>query len=62
MSKKQLFEIIKIICTAVVAIAATFLVQSCTISLSVSKNNTNSSQTTEQTSTADSLTINNSKQ
>lgn len=62
MSKKQLFEIIKIICTAVVSIATTLLVQSCTISLSVAKNNTNSSQTTEQTSTADSLTINNSKQ
>ena len=58
--KKIIYEIIKIICTAIISIAAVLTTQSCTMSLSVSKNNSNSTQKTEQTTTnsADSTQIN----
>lgn len=58
--KKITYEIIKIICTAIISIAAVLTAQSCTMSLSVSKNNSNSTQKTEQTSTSsvDSTQIN----
>lgn len=58
--KKITYEIIKIICTAIISIAAVLTAQSCTMSLSVSKNNRNSTQNTEQTTTssADSTKIN----
>ena len=58
--KKIIYEIIKIICTAIISIAATLTAQSCTMALSVSKNNQNSTQKTEQTSTSsvDSTNIN----
>lgn len=57
---KIIYEIIKIVCTAIISIAAVLTAQSCTISLSVSKNNSNSTQKTEQTTTssADSTQIN----
>lgn len=60
LSPKQWYEIIKILATAVISIAATLFVQSCTLSLSVSKNNSNSTQQTEQTSatSVDSTKIN----
>ena len=50
--KKIAYEIIKIICTAIISIAAILTAQSCTMSLSVSKNNQNSTQKTEQTTTS----------
>lgn len=50
--KKIIYEIIKIICTAIISIAAVLTAQSCTMSLSVSKNNRNSTQSTEQTTTS----------
>ena len=50
--KKIAYEIIKIICTAIISIAAVLTAQSCTMSLSVSKNNQNSTQKTEQTTTS----------
>ena len=58
--KKVIYEIIKIICTAIISIAAVLTAQSCTMSLSVSKNNQNSTQKTEQTTTSsvDSTNIN----
>ena len=58
--KKIIYEIIKIICTAIISIAAVLTAQSCTMSLSVSKNNQNSTQKTEQTtkSSVDSTNIN----
>ena len=58
--KKITYEIIKIICTAIISIAAVLTAQSCTMSLSVSKNNSNSTQKTEQTTTnsVDSTRIN----
>lgn len=58
--KKIAYEIIKIICTAIISITAVLTAQSCTMSLSVSKNNQNSTQKTEQTTTSsvDSTDIN----
>ena len=58
--KKIIYKIIEIICTAIISIEAVLTAQSCTMSLSVSKNNSNSTQKTEQTSTSsvDSTQIN----
>lgn len=59
-SATQWIEIVKLISTFVIGVITTLFVQSCTVSLSVSKNNTNSNQKTEQTSTSsvDSTRIN----
>lgn len=56
----QWIEIIRAISTAIIAIITTLCVQSCTMSLSVAKNNNNASQKTDQTSTTsiDSTKIN----
>lgn len=56
----QWIEIIRTISTAIIAVITTLCVQSCTMSLSVAKNNNNASQKTEQTSTSsiDSTKIN----
>ena len=58
--KKIIYKIIEIICTAIISIAAVLTAQSCTLSLRVSKNNSNSTQKTEQatTSSVDSAQIN----
>lgn len=58
--KKIIYKIIEIICTAIISIAAILTAQSCTMSLSVSKNNSNSTQKTEQTTTSsiDSTNVN----
>lgn len=58
--KKIIYEIIRIICTAIISVAAVLTAQSCTLSLSISKNNSNSTQKTEQTTTSsvDSTQIN----
>ena len=60
MNKKIIYEIIKIVTTSILSISSLLLVQSCTMSLSVSKNNSNSTQKTEQTTTSsvDSTNIN----
>jgi outer membrane biogenesis lipoprotein LolB len=52
LSNQQIYDIIKIVVTAILSISAVLLVQSCTLSLSVAKNNTNSTQKTEQVSTS----------
>lgn len=59
-SSKQWIEIVKLISTFLIGVITTLTVQSCTMSLSVSKNNSNSTQKTEQTSTSsvDSTQIN----
>ena len=59
-TSNQWIEIIRAISTAIIAIITTLCVQSCTMSLSVAKNNNNASQKTEQTSTSsiDSTKIN----
>ena len=56
----QWIEIVKLISTFVVGIITTLFVQSCTLSLSVSKNNSNSTQATEQTASTrvDSASVN----
>ena len=48
----QWIEIIRAISTAIIAIITTLCVQSCTMSLSVAKNNNNATQKTEQTLTS----------
>ena len=60
LSNRQIYDIIKIIVTAILSIASVLFIQSCTMSLSVSKNNSNSTQKTEQTTTSsvDSTNIN----
>lgn len=57
---QQWIEIVKLIATFVVGIITTLFVQSCTLSLSVAKNNNNATQQTEQTTTSsvDSTRIN----
>lgn len=59
-SPQQWIEIVKLISTFVVGVITALFVQSCTMSLSVSKNNSNSTQKTEQisTSSVDSTHIN----
>lgn len=56
----QWIEIVKLISTFVIGIVTTLFVQSCTLSLSVSKNNSNSTQQTEQSTSArvDSASVN----
>ncbi len=44
----QWIEIVKLISTFVIGIITTLFVQSCTMSLSVAKNNNNATQKTEQ--------------
>lgn len=51
-TSKQWIEIVKLISTFVIGIITTLFVQSCTLSLSVAKNNNNATQKTEQTSTS----------
>ena len=53
-------EIVKLISTFVIGVITTLFVQSCTLSLSVSKNNSNSTQRTEQrvSSDVDSASVN----
>ena len=59
-TSNQWIEIVKLISTFVIGIITTLFVQSCTLSLSVSKNNSNSSQQTEQkaSSVVDSVNVN----
>ena len=57
---QQWIEIIKLISTFIIGVITTLTIQSCTMSLSVAKNNNNATQKTEQTSTSsiDSTKIN----
>lgn len=48
----QWIEIVKLISSFIIGVITTLFVHSCTLSLSVAKNNTNSTQKTEQTSTS----------
>lgn len=56
----QWIEIVKLISTFVIGVITTLFIQSCTLSLSVSKNNSNSTQQTEQkvSSDVDSTSVN----
>lgn len=59
-TSNQWIEIVKLISTFVIGIITTLFVQSCTLSLSVSKNNSNSTQQTDQkvSSDVDSTSVN----
>lgn len=48
MDKEKIYKTIEVVVKAILAIAAIWLCISCTMSLSVSKHNTNSHQNTEQ--------------
>ena len=60
MNKSKIYEIVKIVSTAIISVAAVLFLDSCTASLSVFKNNSGSSQSTEQNASvkADSTSIN----
>lgn len=60
MDKSKIYEIVKIVATAIVSVAAVLFLDSCTASLSVFKNNSGSSQSTKQSVSAktDSTSIN----
>lgn len=57
---QQWIEIVKLISTFIIGVITCLFVQSCTASMSISKYNSNSSQSTEQTSSSsvDSTKIN----
>lgn len=59
LTDKQIYDIIKIVVTAILSVAATLLSTSCTMSFSVSKNNSSSPQSVEHSSTvtADSASV-----
>jgi hypothetical protein len=52
LTNDQIQKIITAVCACITTIAAIILASACTISLSVSKNNSNSTQKTEQVSTS----------
>ena len=60
MNKQKIYEIVKIVATAIISVAAVLFLDSCTASMSIFKNNSGSSQNTEQSSTlrTDSTSIN----
>lgn len=60
MNKSKIYEIVKIVATAIVSVAAVLFLDSCTASLSVFKNNSGSSQNTKQEASVkvDSASIN----
>lgn len=60
MDKSKIYEIVKIVATAIVSVAAVLFLDSCTASLSVFKNNSGSSQGIEQSASAkvDSTSVN----
>lgn len=49
---QQWIEIVKLISTFITGVIACLFIQACTASMSISKYNSNSSQTTEQTSSS----------
>lgn len=48
MDKSKIYDILKIICTAILSVAATLLAHSCAVSTQVQKNTQNSSINGEQ--------------
>ena len=60
MNKSKIYEIVKIVATAIISVAAVLFLDSCTASLSVFKNNSGSSQSTEQSASVrvDSTSVN----
>lgn len=60
LTQNQWYEILRIILIAILSVLTTLGVVSCTLSLSIQKNNSSSTQKTEQTTTSsvDSTNIN----
>lgn len=60
MDRSKIYEIVKIVATAIISVAAVLFLDSCTASMSIFKNNSGSSQNTEQSSSlrADSTIVN----
>lgn len=56
--EEKILKTIQIVANAVIAIAALWLAVSCTLSMSVQKNNSSSTQNTEQVNRVDSTSIN----
>lgn len=57
-TKEKILQTVKIICNAIIAIVALWLAISCTMSMSIQKNTSSSTQKVEQTSKNDSISIN----
>ena len=57
MDKQKVLKTVQIILEAAAAIAAVWLITSCTMSMSIAKNNNNATQSTEQTTRVDSTTV-----
>ena len=59
MDKEKIYKTIEIVVKAIVAIAAVWLCVSCTMSMTISKNNVDSNQSTEQSqaTSVDSTTV-----
>lgn len=55
LSNEQLNKIIQALCTCISTIAAIILVSACTMSMSIQKNNTQSNQSSNQSTTVDSV-------
>lgn len=60
LTPEKWIEVVKLISTFIIGLITALCIQSCTASMSISKYNSNSSQSTEQTSTSsvDSTKIN----
>lgn len=57
MNKQKVLKTVQIILEAAAAIAAVWLITSCTMSMSIAKNNNNATQSTEQTTRVDSTSV-----
>lgn len=57
MNKQKLLKTVQIVLEAAAAIAAVWLITSCTMSMSIAKNNNNATQSTEQTTRVDSTSV-----
>lgn len=57
MEKQKVLKTVQIILEAAAAIAAVWLITSCTMSMSIAKNNNNATQSTEQTTRVDSTSV-----
>lgn len=57
LTNEQLNKIIQVICSCISTVAAIILVSSCTMSMSIQKNNTSSGQSVTQSTRVDSANV-----
>ena len=57
LTEKQIYDVIKIVVTAILSVAATLLAHSCAVSTQIQKDTQNSSINGEQTQKVDSIYI-----